>query len=144
MPLLETATLAISPDEHAWSLRELNLPAPDFKGKRRFQIIEVVRGDRLVKWQHDMGPAKSFKANQFNLVGGFVDEQGRGHCFHSVAELREMADELRERKELPDVVDSEPVTAEKWLQAYEDEKDRKRLEAKKQSLFGPKFQKMRY
>src|SRR3546814_5960967 len=94
-------------------LRELNLPAPDFKGKRRFQIIEVVRGDRLVKWQLDMGPAKSFKANQFNLMGGFVDEQGRGHCYHSVGELREMADELRERKELPDVVDSEPMTDRK-------------------------------
>src|SRR3546814_16051389 len=59
-------------------LRELNLPAPDFKGKRRFQIIEVVRGDRLVKWQLDMGPAKSFKANQFNLMGGRSEERRVG------------------------------------------------------------------
>lgn len=139
--MLETATLAISLDEHAWSLRELNLPAPDFKGKRRFQIIEVVRGDRLVKWQLDMGPAKSFNADQFNLMGGFVDERGKGHCFHSVGELRDMADELRNRDRLPDVIDSEPLTAEKWLQIYEDEKDRKRLLVKGRKTFGPQRQK---
>lgn len=143
MPQLEEATFTISPDEHAWSLKELNLPTPDSKGRRRFQMIEVVRGDKLVTWASDMGDAKSFDVDQIHIMGGFVDERGKGHCYHSVAELQEMADDMRAGN-MTTVVEVDEQTGDDWLQKYMDEADRRKMVAEKRSTFGGSFRKMRY
>ena len=124
MALVE-ATFAIRADEPAWSLRELNLPTPDSRGRHRYQIIEVVRQDKLVEWRADLGSESAFHARQFNILGGYVDERGRGHVFHSVAELQDMAIEMRERPQLDDAeLWQEPMRD--WEQAYHDEADRRR------------------
>ena len=126
--MLATATLTLRPDEPAWSLREVNLPRPDFHGRHRYQIVSVVRNDKLVEWRGDLGPAGNFSARQFNIIGGYVDERGRGHVFHSVAELQDMAAEMRQRPQ--DIyADREPEPLADWEQAYHDLKDAEKLAA---------------
>jgi hypothetical protein len=139
---IQSATLTISPDEPAFNLREVALPAPDFKGRHRYQVVTVVRGDRLVEWWNDLGDAKAFKARQFRIVAGVVDEQtGRGVSFHSVGEVLAMADQERALEGMDAPWPSE-VSVD-WAQAYHDEVDRRRLEASRKGVNGPYFSKMR-
>lgn len=133
--MLETATLTVRLDEPAFLLQELNLPAPDFKSKRRYQIIKVVRQDKLVEWRRDLGLAGGFAARQFNILGGYVDEQtGRGQTWETVGSLMEMADQMRE----PDreVVSDDPDSVSRdWTQAFHDEADRRRRAAVGRKVF---------
>ena len=86
-------------DEPAWSLQEMNLAPPDYGPKRRYQIIHVVRNDRLVEHRTDMGPATAFgDTKQLNIIGGTVDDDGRGHVWETVASLLDYADSLRGRR----------------------------------------------
>jgi len=126
--VLVEGTFAIRPNEPAWSLREANLPTPDFHGRHRYQIVSVVRNDKLVEWRGDLGPEENFAARQFQILGGYVDERGRGHVFHSVAELQEMAAEMRGRPQ--DIYAArEPEPLADWEQAYHDLKDAEKFVA---------------
>lgn len=139
MPL-DVVTLDISPDELALGLIEDDRTPPG-KGKRRFQVITVVRNDRPANWVYDLGPAENFHAHPFQIPSGEVWPDGRIEAWHTVAELREYADTLRESKK-DDMFD--PAPSMDWTQAYQDEADRRKREARKVSIFGPHFSKMRY
>ena len=125
----------VSPDELSLGLVEDDRTPPG-KGKRRFQVITVVRNDRLANWVYDLGPAKGFLAHGFSIPSGQVLPDGRIDAWHTVAELREIADKLRESKK-DDMFD--PAPSMDWTQAYQDEMDRLRREAMKMSIFGPRF-----
>ncbi len=119
MPLHE-ATLYVLPDEFAWTLKELDLPPPDYGKPHRYQIIDVIRNDRLVEYRVDLGLSSEHHADQFNIIGGYVDDRGRGHAFHSVAELQEIAEQMRERPA------DDPGNTIDFEQAFHDEADRRR------------------
>ena len=128
MDTLESVTVTVRLDEPAFSLREENRLSPDFKSMRRYQVIRVVRGDRLVSWIRDLGEASEFDALQFAIPGGTVDEEtGIGRHFdegyadkiHTVGKLMEMADKMREDK-------PEETERPDWLRLYHEEKERRK------------------
>ena len=88
----------VLPDEACYYLMERNLPAANGRGKARYQVLRLVRDDRLVTAYIYLGPASRFRADQFDMMGCGVSESGKPIPVHTVAELQDGADELRERK----------------------------------------------
>jgi len=96
MSKLISAAIEVHLDEPAFNLVEVNLQAPDSKGWRRYQIISVVRGQRLAEYREDLGAAKDFTADVFRIPGGVWDASTRRmEVLHSVGELREVAEAVR-------------------------------------------------
>jgi|TARA_R100000315_G_C5233548_1_gene144625 hypothetical protein len=96
MSKLIGAAIEVHLDEPAFNLVEVNLQSPDSTGWRRYQIISVVRGERLAEYREDLGPAKSFAADAFRIPGGVWDAATRRvEVLHSVGELREIAEVIR-------------------------------------------------
>lgn len=87
---------AVSMDEPCMSLTEVNLQSPDYRGFHRYQIVSIVRNDRLVEHRVDLGLAERFTVQQFKIPGGVVDETtGRIEILHTVGELRDIAIAMR-------------------------------------------------
>ena len=85
MSKLIAAAIEIHLDEPAFNLTEVNLQAPDSKGWRRYQIISVLRDDRLAEYREDLGPRDSFTAAAFRIPGGVWDARTRRiEVVHSV------------------------------------------------------------
>jgi len=94
---IEIAALTIGADEPCYSLGEYNISIPQ-KGKRRVQVVRVMRGDKITTFRRDLGDAKKFKAEEFLLMGGGKDEvTGRIWVEHNVGEFTDAANRLRER-----------------------------------------------
>lgn len=92
---IDVTTKAVFRDEPCWYLGEYNLPSKSGKSRSRYQLIRVVRNDRLeTAWVY-LGPARKF-GDQFQMIGGYM-ENGRGYAVHTVAELQDGADEIRGR-----------------------------------------------
>ena len=92
---VDEITRLVSDDEMCFSLREKNKPSGK-KGMHRFQELRVVRYDKLVTAYVDLGPSYMFTADPIFIPGGQV-VNGRGEAWHTVAELREIAEEFRGR-----------------------------------------------
>lgn len=122
-------------EEPIWALKELNQPAADFKSTRRWQILTIVRGDKMVELRRDLGPAESFAVDEFAIPGGVADPV-TGHIYieHTVGELLDMADLLRSdkynRPERPAVSD--------LIGGYRDLPDRFDRARRGLSMFGEK------
>ena len=70
----------------------MNRQAPDGTGWHRYQIISVVRDDRLAEYEEDLGPREGFSADEFEIPGGVWDPAtGKGQILHTVAELQAYA-----------------------------------------------------
>src|SRR5262245_17627544 len=128
---IEVRTRAVFDDEPALYLGEFNLPARNSKGMNRYQVLRAIRNDRVVTARVYLGPSAAFTARQFQIPGGEVFPDGRGRVWHTVAELRECADELRGIKN-PDIAPSNLQTA---FRNMVEERGRRRRHA---STFGPK------
>ena len=76
---------AIHEDELAYRLSEINMVRPPSYQWHRYQIILVIRDDKIVEWWNDLGPRK---ANQPQFTIPSLWE-------HTVAELRAIAEETR-------------------------------------------------
>lgn len=87
-------TTYIKRDEYAVSLSEMDLLAPDFKSKHRYQLIYVIRDYNLAEYRTDLGPANS-ATPPFRIMGAAIDGS-KIYFEHTVAELLDMADALRE------------------------------------------------
>jgi hypothetical protein len=133
---LDTITRAVVADEPCYVLAELNLPSRSGKSKSRFQILRIVRNDRLVTAYVYLGPSSKFKADQLLIPGGQV-EHGKGIAWHTVAELQEMADGLRAQ---PPHRETEPSDLQTAFRNMVEEKKRR---SRKQSSFGPAGQLVR-
>ena len=92
---VDEITRLVSDDEMCFSLREINKPSGN-RGMHRFQELRVVRYDKLVTAYVDLGPSYMFTADPIFIPGGQV-VNGRGEAWHTVAELREIAEEFRGR-----------------------------------------------
>ena len=56
----------------------------------------MVRSDRLATFKEDLGPAKDFTVDQFQIPAWVMDDiTGRVEIFHTVGQLREIADTMR-------------------------------------------------
>jgi hypothetical protein len=142
--LLVEAAFTISRDEPAIRLRERNMPDAILKSKRREQVVEVVRNDRIVEWVHDMGEASAFTARQFQIIGGFTDPwTGRIYSFETVGNLMDIAELMHKRTaaEWDGLSPDEPLVD--WEGEYHDEADRRRLAVSKRGVNGPYFSRMR-
>ena len=125
-------------DEPIFSLQEVVKLTPDYKARHRYELITVVRADKLVEYEIDLGPASQFHPKLWNFMSGTMDSRGRIQIYHTVGEIRDGLEEMRAEGHTPyeDVYPEEPVTD--WLQAYDDERDRRERETVKRSVFGPK------
>ena len=92
MGQVTVATQWINSNEPAFRLREMNRQAPSGSGWHRYQIISVVRDDRLAEYEEDLGPREGFSADEFEIPGGVWDPAtGKGQILHTVAELQAYA-----------------------------------------------------
>ena len=125
---VDEITRLVSDDEMCFSLREINKPSGK-KGMHRFQELRVVRYDKLVTAYVDLGPSYMFTADPIFIPGGQV-VNGRGEAWHTVAELREIAEEFRGR---PVYRPFAPSDLQAAFYNKVEERNRKR---KNQSTFG--------
>lgn len=89
-------TNVVTEDEPCLGLAELIRQSPGNKGFHRYQIIHVMRGDKVVEYQKDMGAAEDFaNYDSFNIPGGAYDEHGKLWIEHNVGELVQIAEQLR-------------------------------------------------
>lgn len=126
---LALATTHVSNDEPCLYLNEVHLQSPGSRGWRRYQVLIVMRGDRPAEFRTDMGPAERFKDVQpFRIPGGAVDEQtGRFHIEHTVGELVDLANYLRE---VHTPIAPDPMTAPEMMRRYHDTRDRQQRRRK--------------
>ena len=73
MPVIESASISVNFDEPCLSLWEGNLSSdiPGY-GWRRWQIIRVMRNDRIAEYREDMGSSLGFTATGIYLPGGLI------------------------------------------------------------------------
>ena len=132
--MIKPVTEAIHENEKAWSLREQNMVRPPTHQVHRWQIITVVRNDKLAEWWNDLGPAAEFRAPGIEIPALFE---------HSVAELRDIATEYRLgddywRKRTAEL-SAESTLVKDWLEQMEEDW----RVIRNQSSFGPGVSKQR-
>ena len=137
MKAIEVITSHVTSDEPCFYLAEMNRLSRSGKTMVRYQLLKIVRNDRLVTAYIYLGPSKKFTADQFQMVGGVVDDNGRGFAVHTVAELQDGADELRGRSPRREL---EPLPLQNMLR---EELDQKGRFVKRRSSFGYKGQLVR-
>jgi len=132
MTTLIAGTHAVQMDEACFGLYEQNLQSPGSRGWRRYQVILVVRNDKVAEMRRDLGPAKAFTAPQFRIPGGVRDETtGRIEILHTVGELHDIAEHLRDGR-----VAEPEIERTDFLAAYHDERDQRRRARRRLSQFG--------
>lgn len=84
---LAVITNTVTGDEKAWVYMELHQQSPNSRGIRRYRIIGVNRDGHIAEYREDMGLAKNYKGvRELNIPSLWI---------HTVDELRDLADELR-------------------------------------------------
>ena len=96
MAQLVTGAVDVHRNEPAFALAEVNLQPPDSSGWRRYQILYVIRNDKLAEYREDLGPRENFTAEAFRIPGGvWYSDTRRLEIVHSVAELKDIAENVR-------------------------------------------------
>jgi hypothetical protein len=134
---VDAVTTAVFADEPCFFLAEENRLSKSGKTMCRYQLLKVVRNDRLVTAYVYLGPASKFKADQFHMLGGWVDEHGKGVACHTVGELQAGAEELRNR---PPRRELEPLPLQDM---WREQIDQKARFAKRLTTSGPTGQLVR-
>ena len=118
-PLLHLVASKVSPDEPCFMLIEEHQQSPGAKGFHRYQIVTVVRNAQLIEWRCDMGPATNFLGiDQFRIPGGVRDERTRRlYIEHTVGELQDIANTLRQRPQMHTMIPRTDLVAEAIKQA---------------------------
>lgn len=131
--MIVAETLAVSNDEPCFLLAELNLQSPGSRGWHRYQVLTVVRNDRLAQATVDLGPREQYAAAEFRVLGGVQDEvTGKIDILCTVGELRDLADVQRSGG-LP--VPDHLLEPSDLLGAYHELRDRRRLANVQRSTF---------
>ena len=106
--------------------------AIDYSGKHRYQIILAVHGDQPVKYVEDMGPEGHYPNPTPIMVLGGARIGNRFECYHTVEEVRDMADQLRAQPQ-----DGLEIPVTDLVQRYIDETENSWAAAVGRSTFGP-------
>lgn len=133
-PHIVAQALTVHPDEKALALVERDLLTTDYRERRRWQFVYVLRNDNVAEWTRDMGLASDYPyASEFRIYSFWED---------SVAELKEQAEGMRDddywqrflaEKQAESTLITEHI-------AFEEEKY---LQSKNRSTFGPGFSRQR-
>lgn len=99
-------------------------------GTRRFQIVRVVRNDRIYEHVTDMGPAKDFKTEIFIIPGAVGTTNGHTEVLETVGHVRGLANEYRAKFDKPMKRTYDPTD---FVKAFEEIATRRR-----QALLGQK------
>ena len=110
---------------------------PDSKGLRRYQAITVIRSDRKVRMERDIGDARLF-GEQFQLICGVPDGKGGGESLYSVEEAMRLAQDMNLKP--PPKTEVKPRD---WNKIFWDNVEEKNKWKRGQSTFGPLFKKER-
>ena len=135
--LVELATTDIWGHEPCWHLSEINRPALDSKSVRRYQTITIIRNDRRVKLERDIGDARLF-GEEFQLICGVPDGKGGGEALYTVDEALRMAQDMNLKQ--PPKTERKPKDLKKIFWDNIEERNKWKRGA---SVFGPKFKKER-
>ena len=135
--LVELATTEIGSHEPCWYVGEFNRPAPDSSGVRRYQTITVIRNDKRVKLNRDLGDARLF-GEEFQLICGVPDGKGGGEALYTVEEALQMA---RDMNNMPPTK-TEPRPKD-WNKIFWENIEERNLWKRGASTFGPKYRKQR-
>ena len=127
MSELVVAASVVKNDELALRLEELNVQGIKGQGMQRRQFIHVVRDDKRAIGAQDLGTADSIHAPPF-AIPSLME--------HTVAELREIADQLRESKQGADRID-ELGEASTMIKDAIDEAEERTLRMHRVSVSGP-------
>jgi len=135
--LVELATTEIWGHEPCWYISEINRQAPDYSGDRRYQAITVIRNDRKVKLERDLGDARLF-GDEFQLICGVPDGKGGGEALYTVEEAVNMARDMNLKP--PPKTERKPRD---WNRIFWDNVEEKNKWKRGQSTFGPLYKKER-
>ena len=135
--LVELATTEIWSHEPCWHLSEINRPALDSKSVRRYQTITIIRNDRRVKLERDIGDARLF-GEEFQLICGVPDGKGGGEALYSVDEAIRMAQDMNLTP--PPKTEVKPKD---WTKIFWENIEERNKWMKGQSVFGPNYKKER-
>lgn len=123
-------TRAVFDDEPCLYLAERNLLSETGYTRYRYQILKVVRDDRTANAYVCLGKADDYTADELDIPGSIPHGDGKYTLIHTVAELRGIAEDLRQ--EPPKEVEAPPMQEMWWERA--DQKERFRT---RESTFGP-------
>jgi hypothetical protein len=134
---IELTQAEIMGHEPCYYISEMNKQAHDSSGFRRFQTITVIRNDRKVKFERDIGDSRLF-GEQFQLVCGVPNGKGGGEALYTVDEAIRMAETMNLMP--PSLQNHKPKDYNKlfWDNVEEKQKWKRGV-----SVFGPKFKKER-
>ena len=135
--LVELATTEIWGHEPCYYVSEMNKMAPDFKGLRRYQTITVIRNDRKVRLERDIGDSRLF-GEQFQLICGAPDGKGGGEALYTVDEAVRLAQDMNLKP--PPKTEIKPKD---WNKIFWDNVEEKNKWKRGQSTFGPLYKKER-
>ena len=135
--LVELATTDIWGHEPCWYLSEIKRPARDSRGVRRYQTITVIRNDRRVKLERDLGDARLF-GEEFQLICGVPDGKGGGEALYTVDEAIRMAQDMNLTP--PPKTEVKPKD---WTKIFWENIEERNKWKKGQSIFGPNYKKER-
>ena len=124
---LVVAASVVKNDEPALRLEELNVQGIKGQGMQRRQFIHVIRDDKRAIWSEDLGDADSFHAPPF-AIPSLME--------HTVGELREIADQLRESKQGADRI-QELSEASTMLEDAIEQAEQRTLKMHRISVSGP-------
>ncbi len=136
---LTQVTETVFDDEPCFCLSELIKHNLTGTAWHRYQIIMVVRNDRLAVFQEDLGPQEIFQrygglTPEFRIPGGVINnDTGRCEILHTVAELQDIADWLRLA---PPKMDVEPTSKKDFQQGFYDVLDARYRKHNNQTTFG--------
>jgi len=104
---------------------------------RRYQVITVIRNDRRVKLNRDIGDARLF-GEEFQLICGVPDGKGGGEALYTVEEALQLA---RDMNNMPPP--KTEVRPKNWNKIFWDNIEERNLWKRGSSTFGPMFRKQR-
>ena len=135
--LVELAATEIWSQEPCWYIGEFNRPTPDSQSVRRYQTITVIRNDKRVKFNRDLGDARLF-GEEFQLICGVPDGKGGGEALYTVEEALQMA---RDMNHMPPT--KTEIRPKNWNQIFWDNIEERNLWKRGASTFGPQYRKQR-
>ena len=134
---IELSSTEIMGHEPCYYISEMNKQAHDSSGFRRFQTITVIRNDRKVKFERDIGDSRLF-GEQFQLVCGVPNGKGGGEALYTVEEAIRMAQTMNLKP--PEMSQRKPRDLR---QMYLDNIEERNKWKRGASVFGHKFKKER-
>ena len=97
-PNLTIVTTTVTGNEPCLYLQEVHKNSPKGHGPYRYQVLKVVRNDKIAEYSKNMGLASKYEGiGQFQVYGGGIDEKtGRLFIEETVDSMKDIANGLRE------------------------------------------------